>query len=183
MIIMLNDELDLWYLLSDCVDELRDAVILSHTDRQVSEFMALTARQLQLLRVVCRLTRNNAEGISLKRLAEELKLSSSAVSLMVEALVQKDELERLQCSRDRRMVLIRLSPRGRVAINGVRDKLRRAMKDYIADMSESEQSRTVEMLERLLTRIRSYSRQFKTAHPADQRIRPDDTPQRQKSRI
>lgn len=165
MKIMLNDELDLWYLLSDCVDELRDAVILSHSDRQVSEFMALTARQLQLLRAVCRLTRHKPEGISLKTLAEDLKLSSSAVSLMVEALVQKDELERTQCDWDRRMVLIRISPRGRVAITGVRDKLRRAMKDYLADMSATEQSRTVEMLERLLKRIRDYSQQFKTPRP------------------
>ena len=155
---MLNDELELWYLLSDCVDELRDAVILSHTERQVSEFMALTARQLRLIQAVCRLTRHNAEGISLKALAEEMKLSSSAVSLMVETLVQKDELERLHSDRDRRMVLIRLSPRGRVAINGVREKLRRAMKEFLADMSETEQERTVEMLERLLTRIRHYSR-------------------------
>ena len=164
---MLKDELDLWYLLSDCVDELRDAVILSHTERQVSEFMALTARQVRLLRAVCRLTRDNAEGISLKMLAEELKLSSSAVSLMVETLVQKDELERLHSSRDRRMVLIRLSPRGRVAVTGVRDKLRRAMADFLADMSVAEQDRTVEMLEQLLRRIRSYSQQFRTPRPTD----------------
>ena len=165
MKIMLNDELDLWYLLSDCVDELRDAVIMSHTDRQVSEFMALTARQLRLIQAVCRLTRDNTDGISLKTLAEELKLSSSAVSLMVETLVQKDKLERLQCSWDRRMVLIRLSPRGRVAVTGVREKLRRAMKEFLGDMSAAEQERTVEMLERLLSRIRMYSRPFKEPPP------------------
>ena len=162
---MLNDELDLWYLLSDCVDELREAVILSHADRQVSEFMALTARQLRLIQAVCRLTRGNSEGISLKTLARELELSSSAVSLMVETLVQKDELERLQSSRDRRMVLIRLSPRGQTAVDGVREKLRRAMKEFLADMSDAEQERTVEMLERLLVRIRSFSRHGKNQPP------------------
>jgi len=163
---MLKDELDLWYLLSDCVDELREAVILSHADRQVSEFMALTARQLRLVQAVCRLTRGEPEGISLKMLARELRLSSSAVSLMVEALVQKDELERLQSSLDRRMVLIRLSPRGREAVDRVREKLRRAMKDFLADMSGAEQERTVEMLERLLNRIRIYSRQGKSQPPS-----------------
>ena len=159
---MPEEELYLWYLLSDCVDELRDAVIFSHSDREVSEFMALTARQLRLIQAVCRLTRDNAEGISLKMLAAELKLSSSAVSLMVEALVRKDELERLHSSRDRRMVLIRLSPRGRVAITGVREKLRGIMKDFLSGMSEAEQKRTVEMLERLLSRIRSSASQFQT---------------------
>ena len=58
-IIMLEDELQLWYLLSDCVDELREKFVVSHFERQVSEFMALTARQLQLIQIVGRLTRNN----------------------------------------------------------------------------------------------------------------------------
>lgn len=154
---MLNDELQLWYLLADCVDELREAVILSHSDRQVSEFMALTARQIQLIQAVCRLTRNDQEGTSLKELAEELHLSSSAVSLMVENLVQKDELERLHSSRDRRKVLIRLSPRCSKAIYGVREKLRRTMKTFLDGMPDAEQRHTVETLERLLECIRSHT--------------------------
>lgn len=156
---MLEDELQLWYLLSDCVDELRERIVLSHSDRQVSEFMALTARQLQLIHTVGRLTRNDNEGISLKKLAEELHLSSSAVSLMVETLVQKDELERLHSERDRRMVLIRISPRGREALARIRASLRRMMKDFLDGMTASEQERTVEMLEKLLSMARNYSGQ------------------------
>lgn len=156
-IIMLEDELQLWYLLSDCVDELREKFVVSHFERQVSEFMALTARQLQLIQTVGRLTRNNDEGISLKKLAEELHLSSSAVSLMVETLVQKNELERLHSERDRRMVLIRISPRGREATIRIRASLRRIMKEYLDSMSAVERDRTVEMLEKLLNMVRSRS--------------------------
>ena len=154
---MIEDELQFWYLLSDCVDELREKFVVSHFERQVSEFMALTARQLQLIQTVGRLTRNNDEGISLKKLAEELHLSSSAVSLMVETLVQKDELERLHSERDRRMVLIRISPRGREAAIRIRASLRRVMKEFLDGMSSSERERTVEMLEKLRSMTRNYS--------------------------
>lgn len=154
---MLEDKLRLWYLLSDCVDELREKVMLSHPERLVSEFMALTARQLQLIQTVGKLTRDNEEGISLKRLAEELHLSSSAVSLMVETLVQKDELERLHSARDRRMVLIRISPRGRAELIRVRDTLRRLMQDFLDDMEPDEQERAVQMLEQLLAKVRAFS--------------------------
>jgi len=152
---MLDDELRFWYLLSDCVDELREMVVLSHTDRLVSEFMTLTARQLQLIQAVCRLTRDNDEGISLKRLAEELHLSSSAVSLMVETLVQKDGLERLHSQQDRRMVLIRVSPHGREALTRIRGALRQEMKEFLAGMNPEEQERFAALLEGLLQRVRT----------------------------
>ena len=83
---MFDDGLKLWYLLSDCVDELREAVVLSRHDAEIAEFLSLTAGQLRLVQAVCRLTRENQEGISLKVLADELHLSSSAVSLMVDTL-------------------------------------------------------------------------------------------------
>ena len=154
---MLDDKLQLWYLLSDCVDELREKVVLSHPDRLVSEFMTLTARQLQLIQAVCRLTRDSDAGISLKRLAEELHLSSSAVSLMVETLVQKGELERLHSAQDRRMVLIRISPRGREALTRVRAALRQVMQKFLDDLSPAEQERVVAMVEKLRSLARDFS--------------------------
>ena len=108
---------------------------------------------------MAKLTRDNEEGISLKRLAEELHLSSSAVSLMVETLVQKDELERLHSARDRRMVLIRISPRGREELLRVRNALRQLMQDFLNDMEPKEQERAVLMLERLLAKVRAFSGQ------------------------
>ena len=65
--------------------------------------------QVQLLRELCLRTTPESDGISLKNLADCLGLSSSAVSVMVEALVQKKVLERRASAADRRQVLIRLS--------------------------------------------------------------------------
>ena len=154
---MFDDGLKLWYLFSDCVDELREAVVLSRNDAEVADFLSLTAGQLRLVQAVCRLTRDNQEGVSLKVLADELHLSSSAVSLMVDTLVRKNDLERLHSSRDRRMVLIRISPRGRTAIAKVRKHYSNVMKNFMASMSEAEQARTEELFSRLLDDIRDYS--------------------------
>ena len=154
---MFDDGLKLWYLISDCVDELREAVVLSRHDVEVADFLSLTAGQLRLVQAVCRLTRDNEEGVSLKALADELHLSSSAVSLMVDTLVRKDDLERLHSSRDRRMVLIRISPRGRIAIAKVRKHYGNVMKNFMAAMSEAEQARAAELFTRLLGDIRDYS--------------------------
>lgn len=156
---MLDDGLKLWYLFSDCVDELRDAVVLSRHDAEVADFLSLTAGQLRLIQAVCRLTRDNEEGISLKALADELHLSSSAVSLMVDTLVRKNNLERLHSSQDRRMVLIRISPRGRTAIDKVRKHYSNVMKNFMAAMSEAERARAEELFTRLLADIRDYPRQ------------------------
>ena len=155
---MFDDGLKLWYLISDCVDELREAVVLSRHDAEVADFLSLTAGQLRLIQTVCRLTRDKYEGISLKALADELHLSSSAVSLMVDTLVRKDDLERLHSSRDRRMVLIRISPRGRAAIAKVRTHYGNVMKKLLAEMSDAEQSRAEELFAKLLGDIRDYSR-------------------------
>ena len=155
----MDDELKLWYLLSDSVDELREGVLLTGSNSQVTEFMALTARQLRLIQEVCRLTRYNPEGISLKTLAEKMQLSSSAVSLMVETLVQKDELERVHSSADRRMVLIRVSPRGRTAIDKIRNRFRDIIRDFLNDRDPAEREQLEDLLTCLLEKIRSLGAQ------------------------
>ncbi len=159
---MLDEELQLWHLLSDCVDELRDTAVFA--DGQESSYLSLTAHQLRLMQTVRRLTRNTREGISLKALAEQLRLSSSAASLMVETLVQKDELERLHSSRDRRMVLIRISPRGRLTIDRIEEKFRRLMKEFIDELKFDERDVMVGVLTRLLAKIRQY--ESCVEHPA-----------------
>lgn len=74
-----------------------------------ADIFSLTGSQQRLLREVALLTAPESPGISLKNLAAELNLSSSAVSVMVELLVQKKILERRASEVDRRQVLISLS--------------------------------------------------------------------------
>jgi len=162
---MCDSGLNLWYLLSDCVDELRETVVLSRRDADTADFVSLTAGQLRLVQAVCRLTRQNQEGVSLKALADELHLSSSAVSLMVDTLVRKDDLERLHSIHDRRMVLIRISQRGRDAIAKVRKQYSMVMKDFISSMRTEELARAEALFAKLLADIRDYA--SRTAGGAD----------------
>ena len=91
------------------VDRFRERIICSHPFNFDVDILSLTMSQQRLLRELALQTGPESEGISLKHLADELNLSSSAVSVMVEMLVQKKVLERRSSEVDRRQVLIRLS--------------------------------------------------------------------------
>lgn len=93
------------------LDRFREKLICSNIFRFEFEvdIFSLTMSQQRLLREVALLTEPGSPGLSLKSLAEELNLSSSAVSVMVETMVQKKFLERQSSEVDRRQVLIRLS--------------------------------------------------------------------------
>ena len=91
------------------VDRFRERMICSQPMKFDVDILSLTMSQQRLLRELLLQTGPESEGISLKNLADELNLSSSAVSVMVEMLVQKKVLERKSSEVDRRQVLIRLS--------------------------------------------------------------------------
>ena len=93
------------------LDRFREKLICSNICRFEFgvDIFSLTMSQQRLLREVALLTEPGSPGISLKSLADELNLSSSAVSVMVEIMVQKKFLERQSSEVDRRQVLIRLS--------------------------------------------------------------------------
>ena len=97
---------------------------------------AASAEGQRLLRELVLQTGPDSEGISLKNLADELNLSSSAVSVMVEMLVQKKVLERKSSEVDRRQVLIRLSDAAWESV-ALYDELCRK---YISDFTDDELS-------------------------------------------
>lgn len=90
-------------------DILRDIWLKNNTRNNQKEIMNLTVCQQRMLRVVWLMTRSEPQGIILQDLAKKLQLSSSAVSVMVDDLVQKGCLNRITNPDDRRKVLIRLS--------------------------------------------------------------------------
>lgn len=65
-----------------------------------------------MLRTILRMTASEPDGVILRDLAKKLGLSSSAVSVMVENLVQRGYILRTSAVHDRRKVLIRLSDNG-----------------------------------------------------------------------
>ena len=90
-------------------DTLREYWLKNNSQSNQQKIMSLTISQQRMLRVVWQMTCRNPEGVILRELADKLGLSSSAVSVMVDNLVQKKVLIREQQAEDRRKVLIRLS--------------------------------------------------------------------------
>jgi len=66
----------------------------------------ITVREHRVLSLVCMLIEEHREGITLKQLAAVMKLAPATVSELVERLVQKDLLVRVQNPNDRRAVQI-----------------------------------------------------------------------------
>ena len=118
------------------VDRFRERLICSQPLAFDVDIFSLTMSQQRLLRELVLQTGPDSEGISLKNLADELNLSSSAVSVMVEMLVQKKVLERKSSEVDRRQVLIRLSDAAWESV-ALYDELCRK---YISDFTDDELS-------------------------------------------
>ena len=96
-------------LLFGALDRFRERAVGGVRKRFDVDIFSLTLSQQRLLRELALQTTPRSPGVSLKALADELNLSSSAVSVMVEMLVQKKVLDRRSSEVDRRQVLIRLS--------------------------------------------------------------------------
>ena len=79
--------------------------------RDISQGLSrLSLNQLMLLNSLYKLTRDNADGVTLKTLAAELKVTAATASEMVDTLVRREIVERRHSENDRRAVEIRLQP-------------------------------------------------------------------------
>ena len=77
----------------------------------------VSIRQHQTMALVCRLTEDKPNGITLKELAEAMKLAPATVSELVESLVKKNFLQRVQNPEDRRAVQITLTDHGQMLLD------------------------------------------------------------------
>ena len=77
----------------------------------------VSIRQHQTMALVCRLTEDKPNGVTLKELAEAMKLAPATVSELVESLVKKNFLQRIQNPEDRRAVQITLTEHGQMLLD------------------------------------------------------------------
>ena len=103
-------------------------------------FDDLNLRQLDVIRVVWGLLEENPEGTTLKRLSEELKLTPGTVSGLVDSLVKRGTLSRVQGTKDRREVNISLTPESLRMIDGVIARMNETAKDLFSCLDEEEKS-------------------------------------------
>ena len=77
----------------------------------------ISVRENRILALICMLTENKPEGIALKELAAAMKLAPATVSELVDNLVNKDLLVRVQNPNDRRAIQITLSEYGQKLVD------------------------------------------------------------------
>ena len=139
-------------LICDCADELRDYWLVRQSEQDIKDIMALSISQQRMIRKVWRMTRSRSEGIMLKELAENLSLSSSAVSVMVDTMVRRGILERQISPDDRRRVMIRISSRG----EDIDEKYDRFFDEISARFSETQSPENMQIFLNVLNDLNTF---------------------------
>ena len=113
----------------------------------------ITVREHRVLSLVCMLIEENREGITLKQLAAAMKLAPATVSELVERLVQKDLLVRVQNPNDRRAVQITPTANTRKLMDESLRSIDIMCGKLLADLSPAEQESVLSGLSRIADSI------------------------------
>ena len=108
--------------------------------------LALTGSQFIVL--IGTAYRQGSEGMSIRTLADHTKLAATHVTTEVGRLIGKGLLTKQASTRDRRSVLVRLSPKGEAAIRAVNPLLRRVNDRLFQDVSREEFAVVARFLEK-----------------------------------
>jgi DNA-binding MarR family transcriptional regulator len=117
----------------------------AHVDDGKGRAVELTLAQMNSLRVV-----RDRDQVSVKELAEALRVSAPSASAMVERLVDMDLVTREQSQTDRREVVVRLTAKGTEVV----DHMERVMLQSIVELLDKVGPEYAEMWCTLYARIR-----------------------------
>lgn len=120
------------------MDELRRKSFKQTPPSQQKKMMGLTLRQGSALSQIRLLTSEFPQGVALKTLAENLKITVPAASLLVESMVSKGFFERTPNPEDRRAICIRLSEKGVQLCDEFDSLLQRKLDTLASDLTAEE---------------------------------------------
>ena len=109
--------------------------------------------------------RQGSEGVSIRALAEHTQLASTHVTTEVGRLIGKGLLTKQPSTRDRRSVLVRLSPKGETAIRAVNPLLRRVNDRLFQNVSREEFAVVSRFLEKFAAQQRGRARRNPPLRP------------------
>ena len=113
----------------------------------------VSIRQHQTMSLVCRLTEEKPNGVTLKELAEAMKLAPATVSELVESLVKKDFLQRVQNPEDRRAVQITLTPHGQTLLDESIRRVEGLCEKLLNGLSPSERTAMLGALAKITSKL------------------------------
>ncbi len=86
-------------------------------------------------------------------LAEALNLSFSSVSGLVDRLVKLDMVDRERSTKDRRIVLLSLTAKGRKATKAAKDQQKKTLKKMFGALSSAERDQYLSLVEKLFEKL------------------------------
>ena len=113
----------------------------------------VSIRQHQTMSLVCRLTEDKPNGVTLKELAEAMKLAPATVSELVESLVKKDFLQRVQNPEDRRAVQITLTPHGQTLLDESIKRVEGLCEKLLNGLSAAERTAMLGALNKITSKL------------------------------
>ena len=113
----------------------------------------VSVRQHQTMSLVCRLTEEKPNGVTLKELAEAMKLAPATVSELVESLVRKNFLQRIQNPEDRRAVQITLTDYGQTLLDECTKRVDALCSDLLSGLSPAEQDALLKSLSKITSKL------------------------------
>jgi DNA-binding MarR family transcriptional regulator len=122
---------------------------------QIATLPAWLEIGLTLSQVRCLFALQRVGPTSLGGLAERLEIGSPAACVVVDQLVQQGYVDRSADPKDRRRVLLSVSPDGESLVAGVRRARRRLGRDWLEMMSEEEIARLFAALEPMVSSMRA----------------------------
>ena len=149
---MADRSYECWRMLFCLADDFREKANAANRDSLA--VFNVTVGQLRVMKAVAALSiENEIEGVMLKTLAEKVKLTCGAVSIIVDSLVKQDLLERRHSASDRRAVNIFLSENGKEKIGSYVNFYNRKTADFLAELSEEEQQIFLKLLQRFKEKV------------------------------
>ena len=150
---MMSDlSMECWRLLLFSADDIREKASEAILERNSAN---VTFGQVKVMKAVALLTFNNQNGVMLKTLAEKVKLTSGAVSIIVDSLVQQGFLERRHSEVDRRAVSIFLSEKGKERASLYAKFYTELITEFLNEQTEEDRNTFVRLLDRLHKKINS----------------------------
>ena len=113
----------------------------------------VSIRQHQTMSLVCRLTEDKPNGVTLKELAEAMKLAPATVSELVESLVKKNFLQRVQNPEDRRAVQITLTDHGQTLLDECLKTVDSLCEKLLAGLQPAERTAMLNSLSKITSKL------------------------------
>lgn len=143
-------EYRLWRAIFTVSDGIHDAVLRNFLQGNND----ISMKQHLVMKKVCDMMETTPQGIPLKDLAAALHLTPGTVSELVETLVKRGSLQRVQNPDDRRAVMITVTEESLKILHEAEQRINEYVAGLWEDLTEDEKSTVIAALETLSTRAK-----------------------------